>query len=311
MPTRESFPLRKRLCVAIALALGQTSAAVAQDAPLFPDAGSPQMRVATIGYRLAAANRQRCPRVEPLTGLLLHDLGSYASALRQQIAAGYGLANSVGVLGVVAGSAAAEAGLRSGDEIRALDDKPLVLPSVGPSASYDGIAAFTDLLVERLAHGDVPLTIMRAGEPLTVTMPRRDGCAARVALLPGRRPDAWSDGRYAAVTQALAEAASDDELAFALGHEMAHVVLGHAAEPHGALTGIGIGGKRSREREREADRWGITMSLAAGYDEVGAERLLDRLAQAHASGLSLTHPSVRARVAAIREAAAAFSSESR
>ncbi len=310
MPVRESFTLRKRLYVAIALALGQPSVAVAQDAPQYPDARSPQMRVATIGYRLASMNRQRCPRLEPLTGLLLHDLGGYDPAVRQQIASRYGLAG-VGVLGVVPGSAAADAGLRPGDDIRGLDGKPLAPVNAGPTASYDGIALFTDMLVQRLMHGEVALTVMRAGEPLTVTLLRRDGCAARVALLPGRKPDAWSDGRYAAVTQALAEAAGDDELGFALGHEMAHVVLGHAAEPHGALTGIGIGGKRSREREREADRRGVTMSLAAGYREAGAERLLDRLANAHASGLSLTHPSVRARIAAIRETAAAFSPEAR
>jgi len=157
-----------------------------------------------------------------------------------------------------------------------------------------------------LANGPVALDFLRSGQRRTVTLPQKMGCAAPVVMVPGRKPDAWSDQHYAAVTQGLAQVAGDDELAFALAHEMAHVVLGHAAEPHGALVGIGIGGKRSLDRERAADHLGILMALTAGYDEAGAEALLARFARVNAPGLSLTHPSVQARVAAIRDTAAAF-----
>lgn len=278
---------------------------------VYPTADSAQMRVATIGYRLAAANVTRCPRLIPLTGLILHDLGAYDADMRAAAKVRYGLDDGFGVLGVVSGSPADRAGLVAGDEIVGVADAriaSLTLPAIGSRASYVRIEAFVDLLAARLRQGPVAVDVRRGAATRTVQLPAQSGCGAYLAVLPGMTPDAWSDSRYAVVTQGLADAAGDDELAFALAHEMSHVVLGHAAESHGIL---GLGGRRSRERESDADRLGLALMIAARYDPAGADALLARLARAHAPAISLTHPSVRSRIAALHTEAARIYDERR
>ena len=97
---------------------------------------------------------------------------------------------------------------------------------------------------------------------------------------------------------------NDDELAFILGHEMAHHLEGHIHRQYqsaragaillGGLTaisgapantvesaqriGAGIGPKTySKERELEADKLGALISIAAGYDPVRGSAFLLRL----------------------------------
>jgi hypothetical protein len=310
MQGRESSGVRcRRLGVAAVLLLSASAQSIGAVPAAPAEPLPPELRVATIGYRLALANAQRCARTAPLTGLLLHDLSAYDEAARPQVAARYGLGDGMGVLGVVVGSAGSEAGLTAGDEIEEVAGKPLAdldLPAGGSRATYDRVEAFTKSLTAQLERGPVTLTVRRGKAVRQMILARRNGCAAAVALVPGSKPDAWSDQNYAAVTQGLARVAGDDELAFALAHEMAHIVLGHAAQRHGPLVGIGIGGERSRNREQAADRLGIVMTLAAGYDESGAESLLERFARTNPLALSLTHSPVRTRLAQIREQAAAF-----
>lgn len=315
MYARDSSAWTKlRLAVVGSLAAGALIPAPARSAvPAVPSTTSPEMRVAAIGYRLASRNASRCARLAPLTGLLLHDRSAYPAAVRDEIAGQYGLGEGIGVLGVVTGSPADRAGLKSGDEVVGIGGTPLAdmrLPAPAVAASYARIEAFVAALAQRLQQGPVAITLRDEARSRTMRIAPEFGCAAAFALVPGDKPEAWSDAHYAAVTQALARAAGDDELAFALAHEMAHVVLGHAGEPHGPLIALGIGGKRSRERERAADRLGIAMVLGAGYDPAGAEALLARFSRASGPGFSLTHPSVQARLKAIREEAARIGASS-
>ena len=95
-----------------------------------------------------------------------------------------------------------------------------------------------------------------------------------------------------------------EEVAFLLGHEMAHVLRGHAWDRMvneavlraaavatarigqlGAwLRQQGIALLRSahaRDQEAEADQLGLRLAAAAGYDPVGGVRLLQRIARLH------------------------------
>lgn len=122
----------------------------------------------------------------------------------------------------------------------------------------------------------------------------------------------------------------ESEVAFILGHEMGHVLHGHAVErimtssamaaasrtaPVQGLLGawlrnVGIRFLEtaySRDNEVEADKLGVRLAVAAGYDPQGAIRLLTRLAQLHRSPDPLilgeyfsTHPSAEIRIQTIR-----------
>lgn len=118
-----------------------------------------------------------------------------------------------------------------------------------------------------------------------------------------------------------------DELAFVLGHEIGHVVRGHALQRvagRSALTGLirvlpargALGGMvrrtglaflesaHSRGQEREADALGIRLSAAAGFDPAGSIRFLKRLVKPQGmpgAGYLASHPDPAARIRHIEE----------
>jgi predicted Zn-dependent protease len=94
----------------------------------------------------------------------------------------------------------------------------------------------------------------------------------------------------------------EDEIAFILGHEMAHIIRGHVMErivANSALSALSrtsvlrgaMGGwlrtvgvrvletAYSRDQESEADRLGVRLLTAAEFQPRGSLRLLDRLAK--------------------------------
>ncbi len=76
---------------------------------------------------------------------------------------------------------------------------------------------------------------------------------------------------------------SDDELAFALAHEIAHVTLGHhqATGLAGEVEASGSDAcRRRRELEIQADRYGALYVVRAGYRVSAAQTALHRLAEA-------------------------------
>ena len=116
------------------------------------------------------------------------------------------------------------------------------------------------------------------------------------------------------------------ELAFVIGHEMAHVIRGHAFErvlsrvggdvlssmlSRGALTpwlrqtGLGLlQSAHSRDNELEADELGVRLAQAAGYAPEGAVDLLRRLVGLRGTPRGVgdyfaSHPSAAERIAQI------------
>ena len=121
-----------------------------------------------------------------------------------------------------------------------------------------------------------------------------------------------------------------DEIAFVLGHEMAHIVRQHtlnrivkdaalslllrqSSGRNAASAWLGQAGRQllgrafSREDELEADVFAVALVGAAGGDALAGERLLEKLAQ-WTSGQSVaiageylaTHPPLMERVANLR-----------
>jgi predicted Zn-dependent protease len=133
-------------------------------------------------------------------------------------------------------------------------------------------------------------------------------------------------GGYIFVTRPLLESCrwNADEIAFVLGHEMGHVLRGHAMERivNGwmlfvARRALPIGGiaagwlvseaaelvhkAYSREQELDADSLGVQLADSAGFDPLGAARMLSRLQAETVAGDALdnyfaTHPPVEIRL---------------
>ncbi len=122
-----------------------------------------------------------------------------------------------------------------------------------------------------------------------------------------------------------------DELAFVLGHEMGHIISGHAIERIVTHSAVSVASRAapvsgplagwlrrvgvqfletaySRDHELEADRLGVRLSAAAGYDPEASMRLLGRLAEMKDASPAndpgeyfSTHPTFDLRIRSIRQ----------
>jgi Zn-dependent protease with chaperone function len=123
---------------------------------------------------------------------------------------------------------------------------------------------------------------------------------------------------------------SHDDLAFVLGHEMAHVLCGHVMErlvarsllstavgrlnPVGGLLRMPVASLMatllqqgySQDQELEADSVGLELMQRAGFDPAAGPRLLDRLRQHFAApselaGYFSSHPPWQVRLDSLRQ----------
>jgi Zn-dependent protease with chaperone function len=144
--------------------------------------------------------------------------------------------------------------------------------------------------------------VLEAGKHLT-------GCVAnklhkfKFEIIKDARPNAFAlPGGFIFITSSILELCrwNQDEIAFVLAHEMAHVVRGHAAERVIANSVIALGVKAlnirtpaagavsragvkllqsaySQDSETEADSLAVRLVVAARYDPYAAIKLLGRL----------------------------------
>lgn len=152
----------------------------------------------------------------------------------------------------------------------------------------------------------------------------------RCEIIRTESPNAMAlPGGYLFLSHSLVELCERraDELAFVVGHEMAHVVRGHAWDrmlnqtalqaasvataPTGALgTWLRQKGLKlllsahSRQGELEADQLGFRLAVAAGFDPAAAIALLRRIARLGPDPTTLgqyfaSHPPAAERIAAL------------
>ena len=322
----------------IALAAAVASLQPPSPAPAHPSATKPSVsgasipasasylreadyRVARIGYRIGLSGARYCPDPYPLTGLLLHHLAEYGAADRPAAAELYGLDRGPGVLAVIENSPAARAGLVAGDVLIAVNGRPFPSP-VAIARDRDNeearpaIEATEAQLEAELRKGPAGLTLLRGSREISVRLEPVAGCPARVRLARSRQVNAFANRGYAIMTTALLDfLRDDDELAIVLGHEIAHTIYKHPAEleaqgvpSEGLLRGFGKNASRVRATEEEADRLGIKLAWAAGYDISAAIPYWRRYYSQYATlpQIFRTHPSLGARERLIREVIASL-----
>ncbi|MFN3658328.1 MAG: M48 family metalloprotease [Pseudolabrys sp.] len=271
-------------------------------------------RLDTVAFRLRTANRKDClERVTPQIGLYAVTPQSlprkYRSFVREALDITWARPTAISV---VEGSPAAQAGLRIGDEVTALNGE--LIPLTGTAGWMAG------WLVQ---HGRAPVQVdyRRDGEHRTTTVTPVLACSIPVELKVDDAVNAHTDGKKIVMHSAIvALARTDAQLAAVVGHEMAHANLGHldkktfnmrlgmigGAMVDGGLLlgGISTGGAFTRHLgaaganaysvgfEREADYVGAYYMARAGYSLEGVEEFWRAMGLAHPDSIrfSTTHP---------------------
>lgn len=267
------------------------------------------MRVATIGHRLATANRTLCRTPGWQAGIVLHDLAFYGGGYGEAARRVFGLGETPAVLALAAGGPGERAGLRADDRVLAIDGAPLTSSGNARHSEHEAERLW-QALDAAFADGAAELRVSRAGGEATIHVAAERGCATRFQQVPGPSLRAEANGVYVEITSALVSYAGDEgELAAVLAHELAHNVLEHrrrldaAGVRRGLLRYFGRNARLFRETETEADRLSVHLLDRAGYDPDAAARFWRRFGPRSLGLGDPTHPAWRRRLAAIEEEA--------
>jgi len=291
------------LVIALALATPDPALAALQAA---------DARVANIAWRLQTRGVGLCSETVALPGFAIHAIAQYPPSQRAAVAAQFALGPKPTVLAVVDGSAADRAGLKPGDALSAIGGRSMPT-DVPAKASYAPIATAEAAIEAGLARPPLVLTVDRGGRSMAVTISGDRGCASRVQIIPGGSLNAQADGQYVQLTgPAVDFAASDDELAVLIAHELSHNILKHRTKldaahvSRGIFAGFGKGGAALRNTEYEADRLGVWLVARAGYDLGAVLAFWTRLASKTDMGIfnAPTHPNWKERLARLSAAVA-------
>lgn len=273
-------------------------------------------------YRVAAPllinNADLCKaQARNLLGFTAKNKYSYPGEYADASAAVLGYDDVLQVSGVLAGSGAARAGLRKGDDLVAAGGK--ALPK-GRDAESKAAAIFAPLAANSAA---LDMTIARNGSNKTLSVPVTRACAFRVDLGNADNVNAYADGSRVLLTRGMINfAQSDEALAYVMARELAHNVLGHATQMrNSAAMGsvidnlasvrpdltmlVGSAGIKpmSQDFDVAADNLALYMLARAGYSIEHARSFWQRLSSQYPAtvlnGYTAIHPSVTARLAAI------------
>ena len=252
---RPTLVIAAVLALALALApLGPARAAVPAEVG-FDQAGA--LRVDGILRLILIANSALCGDRQSDHGLVLG-----APAL---------FPGGAPVIAVLPGSPAEAAGLQPGDLLRGINGTPW---SPDPTEA----AAFARALGETARSARLALVIERDHRRFDLMLTGQPACRAAAELRPTRAISAAAAGTTVIVASGLERLLTDDaELAFAVAHETAHIVLGHTApDRRGA-----IGDPAQRPAmERAADALALRLMAGAGYDPAAAASAWPKIADA-------------------------------
>ncbi|MBB3225039.1 M48 family metallopeptidase [Pseudoduganella umbonata] len=252
-----------------------------------------------------------------LLGFTAKNKWSYPGEYADAAAAVLGYDDVLRVSGVLAGSGAARAGLRKGDQLVAADGKAL---PTGPGAETAASGVFAPLVSGRT---QLSMTIGRDGKTQVLKVPVTRACAMRVDLGNADNVNSYADGGRIAVTRGMINFAGGDEaIAYVLAKDIAHNVLGHAAvarntaavaaiidnvtrvQPDQALlAGTANVKPLAANLEVAADTLALYMLARAGYGVERYKAFWQRLAAQYPAsvpnGYMAVHPNLAPRLAAI------------
>lgn len=273
-------------------------------------------------FAIVESNARFCEDETTLRiGIQYATLENYEPEWREIARSESGITDRVTVISVAKGSPAAASGIMVGDEVLRINGE-------GTGTGKDAVEDFHDLVKDYGEDGPLTVSIRRDGNPIDLQVVPATVCDYPFHALRSDELNAWTDGSAVFMTTAMLRfVESDDALAFILGHELAHITLGHvdrqlANTLIGALVGAIVSeltgenvtegaaayGSQafSQEFEREADYVGAYYSSRAGYDLVSAAEVWWKIAMEYPEAINLegsTHPSTAIRHLAIKKTA--------
>ena len=281
-------------------------------------------RLMDIAFPLVANSAQLCgANTAPGFGINVADISGIRKELRGAAKERFNLGDTPRILHVVPGSPAAGAGLKTGERILALGKYKIEAGKESANKVMDRLHA--------AGSGPLTFTLAADGEkPRRVAVTPVPVCNDEFFIGKSDMVNAYSDGDSVVVMAGMMRfAASDDDLALVLAHELAHNVLSDSQKiPASAIPGaivdfvvsdlIGIetgrafsrgGGRRyTQDYEAEADYVGLYILARAGFDISGAPDFWRRIAVnypgAIKDSLAALHPATPYRFVLLKETVA-------
>ena len=217
-------------------------------------------RLLGVAHRLTMAAAPRCgPLARPRVGALLGSGESARNAwVREAGERDHGLSSELRVLRLVPGGAFERAGIQEGDALLAIGDASP--GSLGDLRRYLVLQQRDDFSV-RIRRGDEERAFSIR---LDMACPVLFELSSETILVPRRR-----DRIVVWVARGLLHYAhSDDRLAAALAHQLAHMLFD-------------LEGQSDLDSELRADRLGLALATGAGYDAAEVIAYWEDVARAH------------------------------
>jgi hypothetical protein len=282
-----------------------------------------QAKLLSVSHPIMLANAEFCgKKVKPVVGMVMWNKDSLSPEVARAVESAYGLSNRLTIQMTADSSAAADAGLKGGDIIVALNGQNIAEGKAGLRQSQQIISA----------AGESPITVIyeRNGQARETVLKPKIACAYPVILDDSAEINAYADGQKIVVARGLMKfVENNNELALVIAHELAHNTMGHINKKQqnvlaGSLgglavdavlgaAGVGTGGQFSKlggqmgmashsvAFEQEADYIGMYYMERAGYSSAGVAQFWRRMAAEGNSSVNMrtTHPSSPERFLAI------------
>ena len=270
-----------------------------------------QRRIERLNYQLSKGSLPFCQEHKRKTiGVNLTSKESWDKTWANAISSTLKYGDGVVIYTVQKGSPADRAGLKDGDVIMTINNRPINKGrgDVQKVANWIGGSLKTQSYVEMLIHRN-------QGEKL-FKVSGEETCYFPISLQNDESINAFADGERIVLTQGMMRfAGEDNELALVISHEMAHNVMNHlrskkmnaipgllldllaaayGVNTRGALTKAAANAY-SQDFETEADYVGLYIMARAGFDIEKAPDFWRRMATINPGGIqgnrAVSHPS--------------------